>query len=81
MNSSSSLRVSVAYCRSSEYEAAELGLQIAEMVLRVMPGGQAAVEAADGIDALEAPELRSHPQLEAAASQIIDQYFGEDYGL
>ena len=81
MNSSSSLRVSVAYCRSSEYEAAELGLQIAEMVLRVMPGGQEAVEAADGIDALEAPELRSHPQLEAAASQIIDQYFGEDYGL
>ena len=51
------------------------------MVLQVMPGGQEAVEAADGIDALEAIELRSHPQLEAAASQIIDEYFGEDYGI
>lgn len=67
--------------RSTDYEAAQLGLQIAEMVLRAMPGGPQAVEAADGIDALEAVELQGHPQLQAAASQLIDEYFGEEYGL
>ena len=65
--------------RSTGYEAAQLGLQIAEMVLRAMPGGPSAVESVDGIDALEAIELQGHPQLQAAAAQLIDQYFGEDY--
>ena len=50
-------------------------------VLRVMPGGQQAVEEADGIDALEAIELQSHPQLQTAAARLVDTYFGEDYGL
>ena len=66
--------------RSTDYEAAQLGLQVAEMVLRMLPGGPQAVEAVDGIDALEAIELQGHPQLQAAASQLIDTYFGEDYG-
>ncbi len=39
-------------------DAAALGVQFAEMVLRVMPQGPAAVEAADGIDALEALQFR-----------------------
>jgi hypothetical protein len=46
-----------------------------------MPGGQQAVEVADGIDALEALELQSHPQLQTAAARLVDKYFGEDYGL
>lgn len=40
-------------------EAALLGVQFAEMVLRVMPRGPQAVEAADGIDALESLQFRS----------------------
>lgn len=35
-----------------------LGVQFAEMVLRVMPRGPQAVEAADGIDALESLQFR-----------------------
>ena len=67
--------------RSTDCECAQLGLQLAEMVLRAMPGGPQAVEAADGIDALEATELQGHPELQAAASQLVDTYFGEEYGL
>ncbi len=44
--------------RSPDMDAAALGVQFAEMVLRVMPQGPAAVEAADGIDALEALQFR-----------------------
>lgn len=43
-------------------EAAELGVQFAEMVLRVMPNGQQAIEAADGIDALESLQFRCAPR-------------------
>ena len=50
-------------------------------MLRAMPGGQRVVEEADGIDALEALELQSHPQLQSAAAHLVDTYFGEDYGL
>jgi hypothetical protein len=39
-------------------DAAMLGVQFAEMVLRVMPRGPQAVEAADGIDALESLQFR-----------------------
>ena len=46
-----------------------------------MPDGQRAIEEADGIDALEAPELQSHPQLQTAAAGLVDVYFGEEYGL
>ncbi len=50
-------------------------------MLRAMPDGQRAMEEADGIDALEALELQSHPHLQAAAAGLVDTYFGEDYGL
>jgi hypothetical protein len=39
-------------------EAAVLGVQFTEIVLRIMPGGPQAVEAADGIDALESLQFR-----------------------
>lgn len=39
-------------------EAAALGLGFAEMVLQAMPGGARAVEAADGIDAIESLQFR-----------------------
>ena len=39
------------------------GVQFAEMVLRVMPRGPQAVEAADGIDALESLQFRWAPEL------------------
>lgn len=45
-------------CRSVDMEAAALGLEFAEMVLQVMPGGRTALEAADGIDAIESVEYR-----------------------
>ena len=35
-----------------------LGVQFAEMVLRVMPRGPQIIEAADGIDALESLQFR-----------------------
>lgn len=44
--------------RSADMEAAALGLGFAEMVLQAMPGGARAVEAADGIDAIESLQFR-----------------------
>ena len=44
--------------RSPDADAAAMGVQFTEMVLRVMPEGPAAVEAADGIDALESLHFR-----------------------
>lgn len=41
-------------------DAAALGVQFAEMVLRVMPGGPEAIVAADGIDALESLQFRCY---------------------
>jgi len=67
---------------NSTYACRPVGqLVCASQMLRVMPDGQRVVEEADGIDALEALELQSHPQLQAAAAGLVDTYFGEDYGL
>jgi hypothetical protein len=53
------LRGYLAMVRGPDMEAARLGLQFVEMVLRMLPGGAQAVEAADGIDALEELQFRS----------------------
>ncbi|KAK9808864.1 hypothetical protein WJX72_005408 [[Myrmecia] bisecta] len=67
--------------RSPDMEAAQLGLQFTEMVLRVLPEGPQAVEAADGIDAIEELQFKGPPHLQRLAAQLVDKYFGEDYGL
>eukprot|EP00271_Cylindrocystis_brebissonii_P004474 TRINITY_DN16138_c0_g1_i1.p1 TRINITY_DN16138_c0_g1~~TRINITY_DN16138_c0_g1_i1.p1 ORF type:complete len:586 (+),score=110.32 TRINITY_DN16138_c0_g1_i1:128-1885(+) len=67
--------------RSPDPDAARVGLQFVEMVLRAVPRGPQLVEAADGIDALESLQFHSNEQLRLMASTLADRYFGDDYGL
>ncbi|GFQ03893.1 importin subunit alpha-9 [Phtheirospermum japonicum] len=69
--------------RSADVEAARLGLQFLELVLRGMPNGEGPklVEAEDGIDAMERFQFHENEDLRNMANELVDKYFGEDYGL
>ncbi|KAK6942843.1 Armadillo [Dillenia turbinata] len=69
--------------RSVDTEAARLGLQFVEMVLRGMPNGEGPklVEREDGIDAMERFQFHENEELRNMANGLVDKYFGEDYGL
>ncbi|KAI3512101.1 hypothetical protein L1887_19295 [Cichorium endivia] len=69
--------------RSADIEAARLGLQFLELVLRGMPNGegQKLVEREDGIDAMERFQFHENEDLRNMANQLVDKYFGEDYGV
>ncbi|XP_028775194.1 importin subunit alpha-9 isoform X2 [Neltuma alba] len=69
--------------RSADIEAARLGLQFIELVLRGMPGGGGPklVEQADGIEAMERFQFHENEDLRTMANSLVDKYFGEDYGL
>ncbi|GMH33979.1 hypothetical protein BSKO_01813 [Bryopsis sp. KO-2023] len=70
------------FMRSPDMEAARLGIQFTEMVLRVVPGGLEMVEEVDGIDALEAVQFGNAPaELQRMAARLVDTYYGEGYGL
>ncbi|KAI3523004.1 hypothetical protein L1887_01057 [Cichorium endivia] len=69
--------------KSSDLEAARLGLHFIELVLRGMPNGegQKVVEMADGIDAMERFQFHENDELRMMANLLVDSYFGETYGL
>ncbi|CAJ1968479.1 unnamed protein product [Sphenostylis stenocarpa] len=69
--------------RSADIEAARLGLQFIEMVLRGMPNGEGPrlVEQEDGIEAMERFQFHENEDLRTMANTLVDKYFGEDYGL
>ncbi|KAJ0028174.1 hypothetical protein Pint_35584 [Pistacia integerrima] len=69
--------------RSADIEAARLGLQFMELVLRGMPNGEGPklVEQEDGIDAMERFQFHENEDLRNMANGLVDKYFGEDYGL
>ncbi|GLT47905.1 hypothetical protein SLA2020_215590 [Shorea laevis] len=69
--------------RSADTEAARLGLQFMELVLRGMPNGEGPklVEREDGIDAMERFQFHENEDLRNMANGLVDKYFGEDYGL
>ncbi|KAH9735354.1 Importin subunit alpha-9 [Citrus sinensis] len=69
--------------RSADIEAARLGLQFMELVLRGMPNdeGTKLVEREDGIDAMERFQFHENEDLRNMANGLVDKYFGEDYGL
>ncbi|KAL4389989.1 hypothetical protein HN51_010924 [Arachis hypogaea] len=69
--------------RSADIEAARLGLQFIELVLRGMPNGKGLklVEEEDGIEAMERFQFHENEQLRTMANTLVDKYFGEDYGL
>lgn len=69
--------------RSADIEAARLGLQFMELVLRGMPNGEGPklVEAEDGIEAMERFQFHENEELRNMANELVDKYFGEDYGL
>ncbi|CAN8297843.1 unnamed protein product [Cochlearia groenlandica] len=69
--------------RSPDIEAARLGLQFIELVLRGMPNGEGAklVEGEDGIDAMERFQFHENEELRVMANSLVDKYFGEDYGI
>ncbi|XP_038902726.1 importin subunit alpha-9 isoform X2 [Benincasa hispida] len=69
--------------RSADTEAARLGFQFIEMVLRGMPNGEGPrlVEQEDGIEAMERFQFHENEDLRNMANCLIDKYFGEDYGL
>ncbi|XP_071706682.1 importin subunit alpha-9-like [Rutidosis leptorrhynchoides] len=80
---SGSVRGFIDLVRSADVEAARLGLQFIELVLRGMPNGegQKLVEKEDGIDAMERFQFHENEDLRNMANQLVDKYFGEDYGL
>ncbi|EOY07774.1 Importin alpha isoform 1 [Theobroma cacao] len=69
--------------RSADVEAARLGLQFMELVLRGMPSGEGPklVEREDGIDAMERYQFHENEDLRNMANGLVDKYFGEDYGV
>lgn len=69
--------------RSADTEAARLGLQFMELVLRGMPNdeGPKLVERENGIDAMERFQFHENEDLRNMANGLVDKYFGEDYGL
>ncbi|CAO2824249.1 unnamed protein product [Amaranthus hypochondriacus] len=69
--------------RSADLEAARLGLQFLELVLRGMPNGEGPklVEIEDGIEAMERFQFHDNEDLRNIANGLVDKYFGEDYGL
>ncbi|PIA32868.1 hypothetical protein AQUCO_04300064v1 [Aquilegia coerulea] len=69
--------------RSADIEAARLGLQFLELVMRGMPNGEGPklVEIEDGIDAMERFQFHENEDLRNMANGLVDKYFGEDYGL
>ncbi|XP_027173061.1 importin subunit alpha-9 [Coffea eugenioides] len=69
--------------RSADIEAAKLGLQFIELVLRGMPNGSGPklVEKADGIDAMERFQFHENEELRCMATKLVDKYFGVDYGV
>ena len=74
------VRAMVSLMRSADADAALLGLQFTEMLLRELPSGAAEVEAADGIDALEALQFGegAPPEMRAAAAALVDRYWGAE---
>lgn len=69
--------------RSADIEAARLGIQFIELVLRGMPNGEGPklVEQEDGIEAMERFQFHENEDLRTMANTLVDKYFGEDYGL
>ncbi|KAL3536302.1 hypothetical protein ACH5RR_004763 [Cinchona calisaya] len=69
--------------RSADNEAARLGLQFIELVLRGIPNGEGLklVEREDGIDAMERFQFHENEELRCMATELVDKYFGEDYGV
>ncbi|MED6119368.1 Importin subunit alpha-9 [Stylosanthes scabra] len=69
--------------RSADIEAARLGLQFIELVLRGIPNGKGPklVEEEDGIEAMERFQFHENEELRTMANTLVDKYFGEDYGL
>ncbi|CAH9127040.1 unnamed protein product [Cuscuta epithymum] len=69
--------------RSVDIEAAKLGLQFLELVLRGMPNGEGPnlVEKEDGIDALERYQFHENEEVRGMANQLLDKYYGDEYGL
>ncbi|KAL6011089.1 Importin subunit alpha-9 [Asimina triloba] len=69
--------------RSPDNEAARLGLQFLELVMRGLPNGEGPklVEREDGIDALERFQFHENEELRSMANGLLDKYFGEEYGL
>lgn len=55
----------------------------APQVLRGMPNGEGPklVEAEDGIEAMERFQFHENEELRNMANELVDKYFGEDYGL
>ncbi|KAF3779448.1 Importin subunit alpha-9 [Nymphaea thermarum] len=73
----------ISLVRSPDIEAARLGLQFLELVMRGLPNGEGPklVEKEDGIDAMERFQFHENEDLRNMANKLVDTYFGEDYGL
>ena len=64
--------------RSQDGEMIDVGLSLAEVVMRAVPRGAQLVDAADGMDALEMLSYRSEfPALAQRAGALVSTYFGE----
>ncbi|XP_024402317.1 importin subunit alpha-9 [Physcomitrium patens] len=73
----------IALVKSPDLESARLGLQFLELVMRALPDGKGPklVEKLDGIAAMEELQFHANEELRIMSNMLIDQYFGEDYGL
>ncbi|CAM6093384.1 unnamed protein product [Calypogeia fissa] len=73
----------LALVKSPDTEAARLGLQFLELVMRGLPNNQGpkVVDKEDGIAAMETLQFHENEELYSMANGLIDKYFGEDYGL
>lgn len=70
------VRAMLTLLRSADTDAVRLGLQFVEMLLRLLPSGVQVVQAADGIDALEAVQFgRAPEEMQRAAAALVDRYW------
>nr|ATG70964.1 importin alpha isoform 9 [Juniperus flaccida] len=69
--------------KSPDIEAAKLGLQFLELVMRSLPNDQGPklVENEDGIAAMELFQFHENEEIRNMANGLVDKYFGENYGI
>lgn len=72
----------VSLMQDVDLDAISLGLDFTEVILKSIPNGPVLVDEAKGIEALDQLHFSNVPaEIQDFAAELVDTYFGEDYGL
>eukprot|EP00210_Caulerpa_lentillifera_P002264 g2174.t1 len=72
----------VSLMQDVDLDTVSLGLDFTEVILKSIPNGPTLVDEAKGIEALDNLHFSNVPaEIQDFAAELVDTYFGEDYGL